>query len=236
MSLLSHLTFNDVNDPLKDTGSAGITWTELATPEYYYSQFTKSNAAKLFGSATIKSSESDIFNLGNKDFTCEFWFNFETQDISSTHHGLLSYYGADMKGFGIYLYPPYISAYASYTGSNWDVLMGSETARPGKRLFSSVPIQNQKWYHIALVRKGTKFSLFLDGKLNGDYAEAEVGNISLFTTGYQSIQLGRWGNNMNGSYIIDDFRFYNTAKYTTEFIPLPPFLNFIYSNLTIGGN
>ena len=216
MSLLSYLTFNDINNPLKDIGSANSIWTPYnmqSNQMTYYSDYTKSQVLNLKDNlySHIKCENISLFELSNKNFTFELWFKLIDNNMNDDYAILA--YEKDFR-FGISVRYNTLKIYGS---------------RMANYKFENCP--PNKWYHIAVVRNGSIIRSYLDGKVE---VECNIGTTS-FYTGDCPFYLGRWGDGTTSKILIDNFRFYDNAKYLSEFTP-SPFPNVLYSNLAIGGN
>lgn len=233
MSLLSYLTFNDINNPLKDIGSANSIWTPYnmqSNQMTYYSDYTKSQVLNLKDNlySHIKCENISLFELSNKNFTFELWFKLIDNNMNDDYAILA--YEKDFR-FGISVRYNTLKIYGSSTGNDWYFIAGDSYWDRGTTGWGHTQLQQNKWYHIAVVRNGSIIRSYLDGKVE---VECDIGTTS-FYTGDCPFYLGRWGDGTTSKILIDNFRFYDNAKYLSEFAP-SPFPNVIYSNLTIGDN
>lgn len=135
----------------------------------------------------------------NSDFTIEGHFFFEDIDASSNQ------YFMDFGNNGFIL---------RYYGTGIAVYNGG-----GVIIQSGIKPQNDRWYHIAVVRHNQTLTLYIDGVAAGS---------AIFTTSlsYSTYTLGNYGG--GGNYqtrgMIDQFRVVQEAVYTSDFVvPDAPF-------------
>jgi Concanavalin A-like lectin/glucanases superfamily len=144
-------------------------------------------------------------NLGLQ-FTIEMWFYPTTYENGGGNGGFQCLfagdadftYGVMMDGGG------YIYMWAGSSG--WS--LANNVGQNG-------PIPLNEWSHIAFVRSGRLFSLFV----NGQQAAHEAGNLG--TIPACAFRLGIWGNNqspLNNAYV-DGLRITQAALYCDEFTP-----------------
>ena len=69
------------------------------------------------------------------------------------------------------------------------------------------------WYHVAMVRSGTSLKMYINGT-----AETTVGNVSTLSA-IGSAGTAQIGYSAVGTSYIDEFRYSNVARYTTNFTP-----------------
>ena len=90
-------------------------------------------------------------------------------------------------------------------------------------LFSSRPLYNDVWVHLAFVRASGRLMLFLNGKLDGETTYTD----DLWRPGFAiggSLD-GSWRELFNG--FVDDFRVTKAARYTSDFyVPDVPFADY----------
>ena len=137
--------------------------------------------AGFVGDGFLFHSEGDAVTFGSAgqfgtaDFTIDFW----VQIGSGSAGGLTLMEKREACGFG----------------SFWGMRVESSgvvhaeldaTSGPYVSFDGATDIADGSYHHVALVRKGTKLSLYVDGKLDGSQTSAAVVNISnsaLFTVG-----------------------------------------------------
>jgi hypothetical protein len=150
--------------------------------------------------------------LGNGNFTIEFWtyaISGNTLFCWSTdwHYGLVwNYRGADNNRVGIF---------ASSNGTSWDIFH----ADPGGTGISTGTVTPNTWTHVAIVRNGSSWSLYL----NGTSAWSGTSSATFVTRNSDSFRIGGpWPNAgptaFNGT--ISNLRITKgAALYTSNFTP-----------------
>jgi hypothetical protein len=162
----------------------------------------------------LKIASSDTFNFGTDNFTVEFWVR--PTSIPGDRYVIGSSTGSFGSG----------SLGLGTAGSGTAVLRFYVNDSGGDIVADSSTMSLNTWYHYALVRSGTTFTLYRDGTSvdTGTYA----GSINFSNTGGLIIGQAAWV--LTGSYglpgHIDELRISNTARYTTTFTPdTTPFQN-----------
>jgi len=85
-------------------------------------------------------------------------------------------------------------------------------------LTSSTTVSNNTWYHLALVRDGSTFRLFVNGTQEDTYTNAGAVTVSSATGAWVGSAAGAGDSTGNG--YIDDLRFTKgVARYTANFTP-----------------
>ena len=149
------------------------------------------------------------FNFGTDNFTIEFWHKPTSNNTRQWFfHADADYWiGIDKDVAGRY------GMWASSTGTSWDIVQSD--SEQGKTINSA--LLNQ-WNHIAFVRSGNSFMIFLNGNLE----KTVSGNGAIFD---RSNEVKRIGEHSTPSFLpiegyIDDFRVTKgVARYTTNFTP-----------------
>ena len=149
------------------------------------------------------------FNFGTDNFTIEFWHKPTSNNTRQWFfHADADYWiGIDKDVTGRY------GMWASSTGTSWDIV--ESNSEQGKTTNSA--LLNQ-WNHIAFVRSGNSFMIFLNGNLE----KTVGGNGAIFD---RSNEVKRIGEHSTPSFLpiegyIDDFRVTKgVARYTANFTP-----------------
>jgi len=148
----------------------------------------------------------DAMQLNNKDFTIDFWCYI--RDNTSTNC-IITYTGQTYTPLGLSLET--INGLRLSVGNIQNT--GYEIDIPTK----VQPIYH-KWYHYAIVRKGTRLMLFMNGIL---IAEANINNYSIVNASSLIIahyaQAGGPTYGINGS--IDELRISDVARWDKDFYP-----------------
>ena len=164
----------------------------------------------------LKFAGAGDFQYGANDFTIEFWWYPTNTARQALYHGSFGAdysIGIDYNSTGANK----LGIWASSNGSSWNLL----NADGGGNGICSTSVTQNAWSHIAYVRNGTTWRLYLNG-----VADCTVSNLSgavdVIATDVQAI--GAWWNSetaMSDLYgYLQDFRIYNgVAKYTSNFTP-----------------
>jgi len=189
-------------DDFTDSGPLGTTLTNTGS-------VTINNGIKQFGTGSLRFNRSNYltttpsstnYAFGSGDFTIEFWINLITygsQDLFFYNRPFNTSFGTD-------------SFVCGNNGTNKITVGINNTGS----IFGASTLTTNVWYHIAIVRRGTTLSLYLNGILDGSTTSASAvdnGTATVFTIG--SALTGR---NMDG--YLDDFRITKGfARYTSNF-------------------
>jgi hypothetical protein len=151
--------------------------------------------------ATTFSSTN--FTLRTGDFTVECWFN--ASGLSGQTVLASTAYPTDQQGF-----------FLGFNGSTVYYLLGDGTWISNPNSNPSTPtISTGTWYHIALVRSGSVFTVYL----NGTSISTVTSTVSLTNSNNQLCVGSRGTNNYFNGYI-DDLRItLGYARYTANFTP-----------------
>ena len=199
------LHFDGANGATTFTDQKGHTFTAFGTSALSTSTPKYGTAALSTGdnSSSIEAPTSPDWNMGSGDFTIEGWIR--VSDISTGLAYLVAIFGAS----GAYHVAVYRSAnrigflVADATGSGYINTVNSETG---------AVLSNNVWTHIAAVRYGTNFNVYINGVKNATMGYSS--SITPFFTAGSTLKVGyRTGN-------FDDFRITKgLARYTVNFTP-----------------
>lgn len=144
------------------------------------------------------STTGDLKSLSN--LTLECWFYANTSP-SQSEFTLVNFYSSQSEG-GMKL--NLTSKYANYSAYLGFAAQSTNNA-----------FELGKWNHIAFVKSGTTYSIYINGTLNGTTTSSSTGS------GYSSNQIGfsqygGGGQSWSDGYI-HDMRLYNIAKYSSNF-------------------
>lgn len=198
-------TFIDSSSsPLTVSASGAIT----STAQYKFG----SSSAYFDGSNDyLYFADSSVFNLGTSDYTVDFWIyridtgNSYPAPLTNTPGG----WGASATTIAC----DHSWAWNKLAVSVYDYNGGSPL------LTSTSDINVTTWYHVALVRSGNTFYLFINGSLES--SNTFTGNMNYNAGSGMRIGGGNWdgGNSYFYGYI-DEFRFsVGIARWTTTFTP-----------------
>ena len=166
-------------------------------------------------SSALTIPASSVFNFGTGNFTMEFWFNIPAGASGS----------------------PYGKTFVSSENNVWSAgafsfyaLASSTVFRPSfwiNEFSSSVPIllptsgdyRDGNWHHLAVVRSGSSFSMYIDGSLVASGTHA--GNCGSSTRNLMiGDNLANNGGDRNFLGKLDDLRITKgVARYTSAFTP-----------------
>jgi len=192
------------------TVSVGIATT---TSHFYPS------AAYFSGATTsyLSGPSSTDFNFGTGDFTIEFWVYSQATNTNPTFYRRFLTTGPDSDNS--------VQLGHIVTTTGVVVYYTSTSTITGTRIITN------RWAHIALVRKGTIVSLYVDGVLDGTATDSNnKSNQTLSIANYNNTDDGR----MQG--YMQDLKVYKgLAKYQENFTPpLPTYGTISYTTRTIG--
>jgi hypothetical protein len=127
----------------------------------------------------LSIADNSLLEPGSSTFTLECWF-YSTAAPPGNGAVILSKSATSSFGpFAILIDPStkYINGLASTTGSSWNISISSTT----------VAALNT-WYHVALVRSGSNFALFINGTRSATTTNAGtlINNTDAFMVGYDN--------------------------------------------------
>jgi hypothetical protein len=201
------------NKTLTANGNAGVGYE---IPGYYGSALSFGSAGAL---NYLQVSASSDFAYGSGNFTIETWWFPTSTTRQAIYHGSWGAdysIGIDYNGASSNLK---LGMWASSNGSSWNLLNADAG---GNGITAGTPVQNQ-WNHIAYVRNGSTFSMYLNGVCVGTVTGITA---AVDVTASDTQVIGEWWNTsaMNSiSGYIQDLRVYKgVAKYTGGFdVPKP---------------
>lgn len=162
------------------------------------------NALRFDGNDYVAAADDDLWNLSNRDFTIEFWANFDQPGGGSIGHPSDIFIGND-DGPG--------------TRNKWFFALGGGflnfhiNGSTGSRFFPLAPFSPTvgQWYHLAITRNGNLYTIYVNGQLIASAIDTRVipNSVAPLTIG-QAEQLGF----MNGR--LDEMTMYNRALSQAE--------------------
>jgi hypothetical protein len=161
----------------------------------------------------IEVVNSNSFSLGTGNFTIELWWRATSRAGS---------------------YPPIITNFNdSYSADEWGLFDRHNSystkfmfdcyniVNTGPILVSTTSVSNATWYHLAIVRNGTTFTLYVNGTSEATYTSSA----SVDSGNYKNLFLGAVNGNYSNGHT-DEIRISNSARYTSNFTPsTSPFTN-----------
>ncbi|MDD5032768.1 MAG: PKD domain-containing protein [Candidatus Pacebacteria bacterium] len=154
--------------------------------------------------STPNSSDWDF----SGDFTVDFWVYLNS---INTHQNFVGRGGrgtADTDGWNLWRHADG-TLYFTYDKSGSVILMSRDWTSA----------QLHTWYHLALVRNGTKIRMYVNGvQLGADYTDASITNIN---AGNYDLRVGaHWNGDMGVNGYIDELRISkDIARWTSNFTP-----------------
>ena len=152
----------------------------------------------------VDRKDNSDFNLGTNDFTMEFWFN--SRNVGSTLFPFAfaapSVSGSSDAGF-----------YVRFNGGvvNFNCFEGNNTIGA----CSTGSVSMNTWYHVAYVRSGSTFTIYLDGTSAATASSAEAVN---FDAGWNFNIGSAYTNTYHYNGYLSNLRIVNgTALYTSNF-------------------
>ena len=160
----------------------------------------------------LELPDSSTFVTGTDDFTLECWY----YPVSKTQ-----YYPRIFQ----------VGTASWATNDNWTLLDRHNDTGSSKfscaffklggsamLLTSTTTVQNNTWYHLAVVRDGSTFRLFVNGVEEDTYTNTGAVTVSSSTKAWVASAAG--ASNSAGNGYIDDLRFTKgVARYTSNFTP-----------------
>ena len=199
---------------LSTFGSAAVSTTQ--------SKFGGSSLSCITGTSYLLTLASNTLELGGSDFTIEFWWYPVSTVRQALYHGS---FGTDWSigiDYSNVSTNQKIGIWASSSGTSWN-LINADTAGNG---IGTTTVTQNAWNHIAYVRNGTTWMLFVNGNRDLNLT-AISGSIVSRPTAQKAI--GAWFSTAAFSPqtgYIDDFRITRFARYTSNFTPSStPFKN-----------
>jgi hypothetical protein len=209
------LHFNGTDESNTFTDESGKEWTAAGNAQLDTSQ-KKFGTASLYldGSGDyISTPDSDDFTFGSGDFTIDFWWRTSSSDVINT-----AIVGApgNVNGYAPVLIKLLFASpntkvyvYGSEGGSAWNIDVSSTT-----KLAADTD------YHIAWVRNGSNFQLYINGVAD---STCKVANANALLNGTRNFYIGAGvggGEPINVPCWIDEFRVSKgIARWTENFTP-----------------
>jgi len=205
------LHFDGADASTTITDESGKTWTPAGTAQIDTAQYKWTSSLLLDGNSDyISTPDHDDFNVGSGDFTIDFWVRFNSVPGAGVYSSFFAQFALGWINYSVSLYYGGTEKwyfYYSTDGTSTQEILG---------LTSQTPLAGV-WYHIAVVRNGSNFDLYIDGQ--------KQTTKSISGTIYNSTAVAMIGANnpasptyYNYGYI-DEFRFSNIARWTTNFTP-----------------
>lgn len=152
------------------------------------------------GSQYVTFSDISDFAMGTSDFTYEFWLY---RDSASVHFPMGDQNGAGTSGSIYFEWESDGTCYVQFFTSTTLTINGSTVMGTGT------------WHHVAMVRNGSNFYVFLNGTQEGSTQTSSTAMV----TSAQGLSLGRSGlwSSYTFSGYINHFRLVKRALYISNF-------------------
>lgn len=165
----------------------------------------KSLAILSAGDHTSSNIDSDYIN-GTQDWTIEFWVYQASWNADKCVFSM---------GNAVNQTANTISVACETGGGNKFQIECYDSAATQKRAASTMTLNTETWYHVALVRYGNDLKLYIGG------AEEATVDVTSSTFNMYGLPLrigdGKSDGSMQFAGYVDDFAMYNYAKYTAAF-------------------
>jgi hypothetical protein len=210
VSLLLHMDGSDGSTTFTDNSPSPRTMTANGNAQIDTAQSQFGGASGLFDGAGdwVSTPSNAVFNMGTGSFTAEGWIRPATNSVRIAAFGQIDSAGQNNTGSFIVE----LTATGKLRGYSFS---GSSVIAD---LTGGTTVSINTWHHIAYVRSGTTFYLFLDGA-----QEATVGGVSgALNSSSNTFSVGRAGevNAIYWSGHLDDIRITKgVARYTSAFTP-----------------
>ncbi|MGE5371251.1 MAG: LamG domain-containing protein [Solirubrobacterales bacterium] len=172
---------------------------------------TTSTARKKFGTASARIdygdslavSQSENLNFGAGDFTIDCWAFFDSLTSSDNNFTTIFAQQSGSDEMMLWYYPGNQLRFIATGTTNVDVVNGASA------------VSANAWHHLAVVRSGNVFSIYVDGVLhNSRTVSTTLSNINA------PLQMGLTGSSFNFCGNIDEFRVSKgIARWTSNFTP-----------------
>jgi hypothetical protein len=198
--------------------SSGVTQFETLGDAKLNAAFTKfsgKTSIALDGTGDYLLSPPNVnLEFGSGDFTIEFWWYPIATTRQALYHGSFGSdwsVGIDYSGPGTQK----MGIWASSNGTSWNLI----NADSGGNGIGTTTVTQNAWNHIAYVRNGTTWMLFVNGNRDLNLTGLS-GTIPNRATSQKAI--GAWWSTASiaqASGYISDFRITKYARYTANFTP-----------------
>jgi hypothetical protein len=212
--LLLHFDGVDASTRISDNSFSGHTPTVVANAQIDTTQSKFGGSSCLFDGTDdyVTVPASADFNFAAGDFTIDCWFYFTTAGRKAIFaFNTDTRFGLDYNSVGT----TKLGLWASSNGSSWDLI---HSDAGGNGICAATPPLNQ-WNHVAVVRNGNNWRVYLNGIVDLDIIVA--GTIT--NNSGEAFNVGRWGYSANHFWYggwIDEFRISKgIARWTAAFTP-----------------
>ena len=208
------ITLLHIDNNVTNASSVSQTWTK-GPYALYSSTIKKFGTYSIYDQYGVSASDPDpdgcisnttgvFYSYLTGDWTIDLWFM--TPNVNSAYSSGLCAIQTSSGGW------PYFQVLAKSSGTNAGISIGHATTTSALDFNQTyaATITTNTWHHLAVVKKDGKLTIYLNGN-------SIASNISWTYTPNSS-----WTRNMVGNYnmgYIDEFRFSNIARWTSNFTP-----------------
>lgn len=195
-------TFVDSSVYAQSLGASGV--AQLSTAQFKFG--TASLNVSSVGYATVAANAN--LNFGATDFTVDFWFR---GNGVSDHDGLVSGGNAAGTAGGFY-----IEVDQSGSGLKFRVNV-NYTDGTNNSGYGTTTVSAGTWYHVALVRSGNNFNLYVNGTSEVSWTSSKT-----LRDNTNGLVMGRLYTDSNNFYMdgwIDELRITRQAEWIANFTP-----------------
>ena len=223
VSLLLHMDGSNGSTVFADSSNYNLVVTANGNAQISTAQRRFGGASGYFdGSGDYLSiPDNSVLEPGDSDFTWEFWVKTTTTtEYATLFSRMPSGNGPSKWTLMTNRYGPTRGDLALYVG---DYSASTELLVAEGHLTSAWKITDGAWHHVAVVRNGAEWAIYVDGisRATATWAGAISDSTSPITIGRDDYYSGR---DFEG--YIDDFRVTKAARYTSNFTrPAAPFPN-----------
>jgi hypothetical protein len=215
--LLLHMDGTNGSTAFPDSSSNNLPVTAHGTAAVTTSAPEFGTGALLIGTNTdnvqTPCNAGGVLDLSDTDFTIEGWINVQQSLASQVLFEIGS--GSGYLDGGLMLYTT-----SSLGGELQAQIVLTDTIAAGA---TAVPIANNTWAAVALVRSAGQFFLFLNG-VGQAFAGVVDHNKIKWPGGFLKIGAGFFTNSQVGNKF-DEWRVSKEARYTSNYTPIGPFPN-----------
>jgi len=205
--LLLHCEGSDASTTFTDSSSFGRTVTAVGNAQIDNAQAKFGSTSALFDGSgdRLSVADSNDWAFGTNPFTVDMWIR--PASLPGGGWGLAGHYTDGNNGWRIYVNSSGGLLCDLYASGSQVMVMSS----------SNGLISTGTWYHVALVRSGNDWAIFVNGSaVAGTTSAASIGNYT------QVLAIGaiNASNSASANGWIDEVRISNVARWTSPFIPL----------------
>lgn len=196
----SYQPYRDISGPKIYTPYSAVTWLGSVP---YYTSYALTNGSAQFNGGNYLSVNLSGFTPGTGNFTYECFAN--ATNLSAQRGIMNTRSGNTTDGFDV-----------AFTTDGKVIVTWT-----GVAIMQTVAglILPKNWYHIAVVRSGTNWTLFVNGYSRATYTSSQNLTSDTLFIGSQALANNKFLGN------ISNFRYNDSALYSSNFVPSQGYLN-----------